>query len=117
MKIDNNLSDEAILRKLGQRLAAVRLNRNWTQAHLANQAGVSKRTVERLESGEVAAQLSAFVRVCRALGLLDRVDALFPEPAPSPLAELKLRGRRRRRASRLKEPPSAPEPWTWGDQS
>jgi transcriptional regulator with XRE-family HTH domain len=76
------------------RLAATRLDQNLTQAALAEEAGVSKRTVERLESGEVAARLSGLVRVWRALGLLERFDALVPASVPSPIAQLKLARRR-----------------------
>jgi transcriptional regulator with XRE-family HTH domain len=65
MKIDNTLTDASVLRELGERLLKVRLDRNLTQAALAEQAGISKRTVERIESGEVASQLSGFVRICR----------------------------------------------------
>ena len=86
-----------------------------TQAQLAHEAGVSKRTVERLESGAAATQLSGFIRVCRALGLLDRLDALFPRPLPSPLAELKVRKRQRKRASASAVATGVPHKWTWGD--
>ena len=105
MKIESQLTDDAILGELGARAARTRLERNLTQATLAEQAGVSKRTVERLEAGEVATQLSVFVRVCRALGLVDRLEALIPEPLPSPVAQLKLQGRTRRRASGSKIAP------------
>ncbi|MDP9141869.1 MAG: helix-turn-helix domain-containing protein [Pseudomonadota bacterium] len=118
MKINGQLTDEAVLRELGARIAALRLARNLTQAALAEQAGVSKRTLERLESGVVAAQLSAFLRVCRVLGLLEQFDAFVPEPAPSPLAQLKLQGQRRQRASRKKAPLGISEKkWRWGDES
>lgn len=117
MKIAAELPDEAVLRELGERLTRIRLEQNLTQAVLAEQAGVSKRTVERLEAGEVAAQLSGFLRVCRVLGLLGRFDALLPEPLPSPMAQLKLQGRRRRRASGKKAGPASPKKWTWGDES
>jgi transcriptional regulator with XRE-family HTH domain len=118
MRITGQIADEAILRELGSRLAAARLARNLTQAALAFEAGVSKRTVERLESGAVAARLSGLVRVCRALGLIGRLDALVPPPAPSPVEQLKLAGRQRRRASgrRRKTAPRAGK-WTWGDGS
>ena len=56
VKILKQTTDEAVLSELGGRLARVRLARNFTQAGLARQAGVSKRTVERLESGSVATQ-------------------------------------------------------------
>ena len=117
MNIDNTFSDGAVLEELGRRLEALRLGRNQTQAQLARQAGVSKRTIERLESGAVAVQLSGFVRVCRALDLLDRLDAFVPEPLVSPIALLKLRGRSRRRASGKPAPGPAPKAWTWGDES
>lgn len=117
MKIAAQLSDEGILRELGERLTGVRLERNLTQAALAEQAGVSKRAVERLELGEVAMRLSGFVRVCRALGLVERLDALIPEPMLSPIAKLKLKGRERRRASGKKTAVSVPKKWTWGNPS
>lgn len=78
MKIDSSLTDARVLTLLGERLLGIRLGHNLTQAELAEQAGVSKRTVERLESGAVASQLSSFVRVCRALGLLERLEVLIP---------------------------------------
>jgi transcriptional regulator with XRE-family HTH domain len=118
MRLSKQLSDQAILRELGHRLSAARLARNLTQATLAEEAGVSKRTVERLESGEVATRLSGLVRVCRALGLIDRLEALIPAAAPSPVEQLKLEGRRRRRASgRRQVVERRPRKWKWGDGS
>ena len=118
MKISEHLSDQAILRELGGRLGALRLSRNLTQATLAAEAGVSKRTIERLERGEVAARLSGLVRVCKALGLSDHLDTLVPSPAESPVDQLRLARRRRRRASGKRSPAAAkPARWTWGDES
>lgn len=117
MKISKLLSDEAILSELGVRIATARLERNFTQATLSAEAGVSKRTIERLESGQVATQLSGFVRVCRVLGLVDRLDALIPEPVASPVAQLKLQGRTRKRASRAATTAKATKTWTWGKSS
>jgi transcriptional regulator with XRE-family HTH domain len=117
MKIATTLTNEAILQELGERLAGARLERNLTQAALAEEAGVAKRTVERLESGQAATQLSGFVRVCRALGLLERLDALVPEGTASPIAQLKLQGRKRQRATGRKASAAAAKKWTWGDAS
>lgn len=115
MKIAKQATDEAVLSELGGRLAQVRLERNLTQAQLAEQAGVSKRTVERLESGSVATQLSGFIRVCRVLDLVARFDLLVPEPVPSPVEQLKLRGRRRQRASARRKAKVPSKKWQWGD--
>ena len=115
MKMSSQLADDAILRQLGARLALIRLERNLTQADLAIDAGVSKRTVERMEAGG-ATQLVNLVRVCRALGLVEGFDALIPEPVPSPVAQLKLRGKERKRASSAK-PPAPQGKWQWGDKA
>ncbi|MEF8724015.1 helix-turn-helix domain-containing protein [Candidatus Accumulibacter phosphatis] len=115
MKISNNLTDQAILEELGGRLAAARIERRLTQAALAEQAGVAKRTVERLESGEVATRLSGFLRICRVLGLLERFETLLPEPEPGPMAQLRQQGRTRQRASGGKAEPGEKKKWTWGE--
>lgn len=114
MAIAKQMTDEEILRELGERLAKVRLERNLTQAELAQQAGVSKRTVERLEVGG-ATQLSSFIRLCRALDLIERFDRVIPEPVPSPIAQVKLHGKARRRASSIKTPDHPLKKWTWGE--
>lgn len=111
------MSDDGILKEVGERLANARLQRNLTQADLAEQAGVAKRTVERLESGQVATQLSGFLRVCRVLGILERFDALIPEATLGPIEQLKLQGKKRQRASRQKSTKPGPQKWTWGDSS
>ena len=102
--------------ELGLRVARIRLEMNLTQAQLAEQAGVSKRTVERLESGGVATQLSGFIRVCRVLDLVDRLETLIPEPLPSPVAQLKLKGRTRKRASAPRIANQSPEKWKWAEE-
>jgi transcriptional regulator with XRE-family HTH domain len=118
MKISESLSDSAILVELGSRLAASRLAKNLTQEALAEAAGVSKRTLERLESGEVASRLSAFVRVSRALGILTRLETLVPSPSVNPVDQLKLAARRRKRASgRAKSIKPPKQRWTWGNGS
>jgi transcriptional regulator with XRE-family HTH domain len=115
MKIKTQMTDEGVLRELGARLTGARLGHNLTQAALAEQAGVSKRTVERLESGQVATQLSGFLRVCRVLGLLERFEMLVPEEATSPMAQLKQQGRKRQRATGKKAAEGKPKKWTWGE--
>ena len=102
MKITKQATDETVLAELGGRLTRIRLERNLTQAQLAKEAGVSKSTVQRLEAGAVATQLSGFIRVCRVLDVIERFDLLVPEPVPSPVAQLKMAGRKRQRASTTK---------------
>jgi transcriptional regulator with XRE-family HTH domain len=114
MRITDQMTDEMVLDLIGQRLESTRITHNLTQANLADRAGVSKSTVERLEKGNTT-QLSSFIRVCRALELLTRFEALLPEPVPSPMAQLKLRREHRQRASPLPKNETT-EGWTWKDE-
>lgn len=104
-----------ILQELGSRVALLRLQKNLTQTELANQAGVSKRTLERFENGEVGIQLPALVKILRVLGLVDRFEILVPKPLPSPIEMLKREGKQRKRASKEAAKPK-PGSWTWGDE-
>lgn len=115
MKIIATASDTAILREIGERLTSERVLRERTQADLAREAGVSKRTVERLENGE-SVQLSNLVRVLRALGLLEKLDVLLPAAAPGPMDLVAGRSRPRQRVRRKHPDARAPkQPWRWGD--
>ncbi len=116
MKIGPDLTEDVLLAELGHRVSRVRIGKNLTQAELAERAGVSRRTIERLESGAVGAQLSIFLRVCRALGLLERLELFLPEPTPGPMALLMNEQKQRRRASGRRGKP-ADKPWTWGNES
>jgi transcriptional regulator with XRE-family HTH domain len=112
---DTSGLDEAVLRRLGRRLARERLRLNRTQAVLAREAGVSRATVARLEAGE-STQVVNLIRVLRALGLAGNVDTLIPSPAVSPLELAEREGRERQRASSPRtEEDGGDTTWTWGE--
>jgi transcriptional regulator with XRE-family HTH domain len=111
MKMKSHITDEALLKRIGERLARLRLSRNLTQQQLAEQAGLGLRTLQRLELGAAATQLSGFTRVCRVLGLLEQLETLVPEEVASPMAQLKRQVRKRQRATG-KKVAVKPENWT-----
>ena len=113
MQIDDQTADKIILQEIGKRLEQLRLNKNLIRTTLAEQSGVSKNTIERLELGE-SVQLTSLIRVCRALGILSRFEAVFPQLAPSPIALLNLQGKKRRRASNKRD--QIDKTWKWGDK-
>ena len=116
MKIAQHVTEQAVLDELGKRLARYRLNRNLTQAELAKEAGVSQPTVVRMEAGK-SAQFSSYIRILRALDLIENLESLVPEPLVSPIQQLKLDGKERKRASsKSKQAKSKPDAeWTWKD--
>ncbi|RLQ20705.1 helix-turn-helix domain-containing protein [Seongchinamella sediminis] len=114
MKITPLLTDEAILTELGARLAARRVELQLTQAAVAEQAGIAKRTLERMEAGH-SSQLSSLVRVLRVIDAMPGLDNLVPASGPRPMDLLQRRGKPRQRAAGKRRRSSGQEPWSWGD--
>jgi transcriptional regulator with XRE-family HTH domain len=112
MQIDKLMSDEAILVELGVRLARRRIDKPLTQAELAHEAGVSKRTVERIEAG-ASAQMSSLIRICRVLDLLPGMDQFIPPSGPKPMELIKTKGKMRQRASSSRRGGGPDDQWTW----
>lgn len=117
MKIRSSQTESLILKELGRRLEAERLQRNLPQSELAAAAGLSRRTVIRMERGD-ACRLDAFLAVLKRLGIVERLDAVLPEPGLTPIQEARLAAvraslPRRSRASQGAKPASASR--RWGD--
>ncbi len=127
MHLDEIMTDAAVLAELGSRLERHRLERNWTQAELAAEAGVGQATVQRAERGE-SVQMTSMIKLLRALELLAGLDLAIPESIDLPIARLereqrgrrrRARGRRGRRGGSGGPPPTdadAGEPWRWGEE-
>ncbi|HAV23595.1 MAG: hypothetical protein A2X67_03555 [Ignavibacteria bacterium GWA2_55_11] len=94
-----SLSTPAVLEEIGARMQRERLNQNVSQAVLAARAGIAERALQNLEHGQ-GSSLETLMSVIRALGKLEQLNALLPEPGPSPLQLARMEGRVRQRASR-----------------
>ena len=105
------------LERLSERVVRHRLNRNLTQEELALAAGISRRTLARLENGEPT-QLENFLRTLIALDLEDGLERLVPDVPQSPIQQLERSGQTRKRATgRRKSRSEQSEPWSWNDES
>lgn len=87
-KIRNAMTDEAIAKELGRRLARVRINASLTQDELADAIGIDRGRISRLESAG-SGKLATVVAVLRHLDRLDLLEQWLPEVAAiSPLKQL-----------------------------
>lgn len=98
---------------LCKRLEKIRLSRNITQAELAQQSGVSLRTIGRLENGQ-GISVDTFIRVLIALSVQQNLEALLPDPTVRPVERINAGGSERRRA-RSGPVEEVPEKWQWSD--
>jgi transcriptional regulator with XRE-family HTH domain len=96
-----------------------RLERNWTQAQLAAEAGLGQATVQRAERGE-SVQMTSMIKLLRTLELLGGLDVAVPESIDLPIFQLEREQRklRRRASGRRRRPPAGPreQPWAWGEE-
>ena len=111
MKITNTLSDAAVMEEFGSRLARLRIDKGYSQKDLAEQAGIGKRTLERLENG-MQVQSRSIIRVLRSLELLDRCENILPSVTLRPMEIL---GKREKPRMRVSTKETEPESWEWGE--
>ncbi len=99
--------------EIGSRLAQLRLSRNVTQSMLAKDAGISLRTLGRLETGQPST-LDTFLRVVLALDLGDAILGAIPTGQIRPIERVSQTGSERRRARPQPQYDRDPA-WTWDD--
>ncbi len=112
-------SNDAVLAELGRRLERQRLARNVTQRQMAEQAGIGRATLQRLERGE-SVQTTSLIKLLRALDLLQSLDGALPQAVERPILQLererRRRPRRRARSGGRTLPRPAERPWRWGEE-
>lgn len=117
MHLTEYLTDQAVLEVLGRRLAKHRLALGKSQEELANECGLARRTIVNAETGH-SVQSTSLIRMFRALGLLEVLEVLLPDPGIQPMDMLRLKKKERKRASRKREAQQgkARNEWQWGDE-
>lgn len=70
---------------MNNRLRVLRAERQWSQAHLADLIGVSRQTINAIETGRYDPSLSVAFRLARIFD--DRVDDIFFDDEPSTTAQ------------------------------
>jgi len=98
---------------LCKRLESIRLSRNITQAQLAEEAGVSPRTIGRLEKGQ-GVSVDTFIRIMITLGIQQSLESLLPDPTVRPIERVGISAGERKRARPTQSSNERPT-WSWGD--
>lgn len=94
--ITYSMSDDAILRTIGEQFKQMRLNARMSQADLAGVSGLSRNTISAIETGRNVS-LSNTIILLRYLKKLDVLDAFRTAAPISPRAIVKNQGKRPKR--------------------
>lgn len=106
------LSDLAIIKEVGQNIRNMRLNQNLSQQQLADNAGVDRITIGKLENGKPVNMIT-MVQVLRALQRLDVLSQLLTEPQVTPYMFREAQAHYRLRASKPRKSKNTPPPSEW----
>lgn len=96
-RISSLYTDAEIVEELGRRIAGYRLQQNRKLVEVAKAGGVSFRTAIRVEQGEHPSMLN-FIKMLRALGRIEALEAFLPTPTASPIQMARMAGKVRKRA-------------------
>ncbi len=110
-------SNEYIERVVGQRIKEYRLDRNMSQAELADRAGIARRTITTVENGE-GCTLNTLIRLLTALDHRELLEPLVRELPISPMKMIRygyLNEKQRKYASKPRKQ-AEPTEWVWGDE-
>ena len=92
------LSDEALVKTIGNFIKHHRLQQNRTQDDVAQAAGISRSTLSLLERGETVT-IRTLIQVLRVLDLLYIMNQFEVKKQISPIQAAKLEKEKRQRAS------------------
>ncbi len=68
---------------MNNRLKVLRAERNWSQADLAERLGVSRQSVNAIETGKYDPSLPLAFKIARVFGLA--IEAIFDDRQPVPM--------------------------------
>ncbi len=114
MRIYGTENNEIIMRELGIRIKDTRIGMFLTQKELADRAGISQRTVERIENGENV-KIENILNIMRAMQFLQNLEILIPEQEMRP-TELHDKGKKRVRVTSKRAVARVDYEWKWGDE-
>jgi transcriptional regulator with XRE-family HTH domain len=83
-------SGNEMIKELGKRYKTYRKRMGYTQKDIANRSGLSIFTISTFENGTFTGiTMASFIKLLRAMDMLEEIDKLLPEPPVSPKALFK----------------------------
>jgi len=110
MRIDNQLSEKAILKEIAVRFKQTRIDSSITRKELADISMVSVATIARFESGGDIGLVN-LIKLLSAMNMESSLDELIPDTFNRPSYHLESTVIRKRAR---KQKPS--RDWKWGDE-
>lgn len=106
------LTSQAILAQLAERVKRYRIDMNLSQAEFSQKTGLSLRSITNFESG-ADIKFTNFIKILKALELADNLDLLVPDVSKRPSSFLV--GEKQKQRVRKSGGKEEMKPFNWGD--
>ncbi len=105
-----SMTDDAIVKHIGSFIKEERIAKNKTQSEIAKITGLNRYTIGKIEKGG-SVTLRVLIQVLRALDILHVLDNLVTATNISPLEAVKLKEKKRKRATSTKQKNTPQSNW------
>lgn len=113
MPIFKDLSDENILKHIGESIRAARVASNFTLEELSKKSEINVTTLSKIENGKTNTTILVLFRIFKSLGREKEIENLFPAPSASPIFLSKLAKKTQKLPQRVRKGKQKKNEWKW----
>ncbi len=108
-----DLSEEDILKHIGESIRGSRVASNLTLEELSKKSEINITTLSKIENGKTNTTILVIFRIFTSLGREKEIENLFPEPSASPILLSKLEKKVPKLPQRVRKGKQKETEWKW----
>ncbi|MCB1583541.1 MAG: helix-turn-helix domain-containing protein [Xanthomonadales bacterium] len=110
-----SISEEAILKHIGESMRGARVASNLTLEELSKKSEINPTTLSKIENGKTNTTILVLIRIFTSLGREKEIEKLFPEPSASPILMSRYEKKAPKIPQRVRKGKKKKTEWTWED--
>lgn len=108
-----DLSEEDILKHIGESIRGARVAGNLTLEELSKKSEINITTLSKIENGKTNTTILVLFRIFTSLGREKEIENIFPEPSASPILLSKLEKKNPKFPQRVRKGKQKKTEWKW----
>ena len=108
-----DMSEEDILKHIGESMRGARVASNLTLEELSKKSEINPTTLSKIENGKTNTTILVLFRIFASLGREKEIENLFPEPSASPILMSKLEKKILKIPQRVRKGKKGKSEWKW----
>ncbi len=108
-----DISEEDILKHIGESIRGARVASNFTLEELSKKSEINITTLSKIENGKTNTTILVLFRIFKSLGREKEIENLFPEPSVSPILMSRLEKKIPKLPQRVRKGKKKKTEWKW----